>query len=136
LDLRSIATALPNHGAGAPVDRATGRPEEDRFTVRLRVVVTAHGGAGDGLTGEQQKQVFVHDDPQLMPGYPRAVAGASTASPVFADLDGRKGDELIVATDDGFGHADRPDGTDIPGWPVHTAVASYWPRRSRTARAF
>ena len=64
LDLRSIADALPNDGAGAPVD-ATGRPSEERFTVRLRVVVTAHGGAGDDLTGEQQKQVFVHDDPAV-----------------------------------------------------------------------
>lgn len=135
LDLRRVGAALPNGGAGAPVDRTTGRPDEERYSVRLRLLVTAHGGAGDGLTGEHQKQVFVHDDPQLVSGYPRAVTGASTASPVFADLDGKKGDELIVATDDGFVHAYRPDGSEIPGWPVHTAVASYWASASRTARA-
>jgi hypothetical protein len=135
LDLARIAAALPNGGTGTPVDPKSGRPAEERFTVRLRVVVTAHGGDSDQLTGEHQKQVFVHDDPQLMPGYPRFVAGASTASPVFANLDGKKGDELVVATDDGYVHAYRPDGSEIPGWPVHGTVPGYWPRGSRTARA-
>jgi hypothetical protein len=136
LDLASIAAALPDHGTGAPVDTANGRPDEERFSVRLRVVVTAHGGASDRLTGESQKQVFVHDDPDLMPGYPRVVAGASSASPAFANLDGKKGDELIVATDDGYVHAYRPNGSEIPGWPVHTAIASYWHRGSDAAHAF
>ncbi len=67
LDLASIAASLPDGGQGAPVDTTDqNRPDEERFSVRIRVVVTAHGGAGDGLQGEMQKQVFVHDDPDLV----------------------------------------------------------------------
>ncbi len=135
VDLASIAAALPEGGTGAPVDPATGRPDEERFSVRVRVVVTAHGGAADGLTGEQQKQVFVHDDPDLVTGYPKAVAGASTASPVFADLDGRPGDELVLATDDGTVHAYRANGSELPRWPVRTATPPWWPAQSATARS-
>jgi hypothetical protein len=135
LDLAAVAAALPGHGTGTPTDKTTGRPDEERFSVRLRVVVTAHGGAGDGLTGEHQKQVFVHDDPDLVAHFPKRVPGASTASPVFANLDGHPGNELIVATDDGVVHAYRPDGIELPGWPVHTAVMRTWPRGSQTARA-
>ena len=61
--------------------------------MRIRVVVTAHGGSGDGLTGEMQKQVFVHHDPDLVAGMPVKVPGASTSSPRFVDLlgDGHHG---------------------------------------------
>jgi len=133
IDLRKVAAALPDGGAGVPVDPATGLPDEERFTVRVRVVVTAHGGPGDGLTGLAQKQVFVHDDPDLAQGHPRRIASAGTASPVFADLDGRSGDELIVATDDGSIHAFDRRGRDIKGWPVRTPAAAWWPSESATA---
>jgi hypothetical protein len=135
IPLRTLAATLPNGGTGAPIDPVTGRPDEERFTVRIRVVVTAHGGAGDGLSGVAQKQVFVHDDTDLVQGYPRRVTGAGTASPVFADLDGHGGDELILATDDGTIHALDSHGHDIHGWPVQTPSAAWWPAHSATARA-
>lgn len=135
INLSAVAAELASGGSGAPVDAATGRPDEERFSVRIRVVVTAHGGAGDRLVGEHQKQVFVHDDPDLWHGFPRDVAGAATSSPVFADLDGHRGAELILATDDGEVHAFRHDGNEITGFPVSTGRAAWWPARSRTARA-
>jgi hypothetical protein len=102
LDLASVAAALPDGAAGPPTNPADAdRPDEERFSVRLRVVVTAHGGGGDGLTGEMQKQVFVHDDPDLMTGFPTRVAGAGTASPSFVDLDGDGRNEMVLGTDDG-----------------------------------
>ncbi len=134
IDLASVAAALPDRGTGAPTDPANGRPDEERFSVRFRVVVTAHGGAGDGLTGMSQKQVFVHDDPQLVPGYPARVDGVGTSSPAFADLDGRPGDEMVVATDDGLIHAFDRSGRDIRGWPARLAPMPTWPDRSPTAR--
>ncbi len=85
IDLETVAAAMPGRGRGASVDPTTGRPDEERFAIRIRVVVKAHGGRGDGLRGESQKQAFVHADPDLRDGYPRRVAGAGAQSPVFAD---------------------------------------------------
>lgn len=134
IDLASVAAALPDHATGTPSDPATGRPAEERFSARFRIVVTAHGGPGDGLTGISQKQVFVHDDPQLARGYPARIEGVGTSSPAFADLDGRPGDELILATDDGLIHAFDRRGRDIRGWPARLAPMPTWPADSPTAR--
>lgn len=135
LDLASIAAALPGGGAGPPVDADDGRPAEERFSVRLRVMVTAHGGPGDGLTGEMQKQVFVHDDPDLVDGYPARIDGVGAASPSFTDVDGDGTTELVVGTDDGDVHAYRPDGSEIPGFPLQTQPSPWWPTGSGTATA-
>ncbi|MEP6624141.1 MAG: VCBS repeat-containing protein, partial [Acidimicrobiia bacterium] len=127
LDLASVATALGG-AQGPPVDLHNGRSREEKFSVRLRVVVTAEGGPTNGLRGESQKQVFVHDDPQLVAGMPRRVAGSGTASPVFADLEPGGGQEMVLATDDGRIHAYRADMTELPGFPVKTDIAHYWVR--------
>ena len=127
LDLATVAAAIGG-GQGPPVDLANGRSEEEKFSVRLRVVVTAEGGATDGLTGESQKQVFVHNDPDLVSGMPRRISGSGTASPVFADLEPGGGKEMVLATDDGRIHAYRADMTELPGFPVHTDVTPYWVR--------
>ncbi len=136
LDLAAIAAALPGGGHGPPTDPGDrGRPDPNRFAVRIRVVVTAHGGPTDGLTGEMQKEVFVHDDPDLLPGFPARIPGVGTASPRFVDLDGDGTAELVVATDDGDVHAYRPAGGELPGFPVHTDVSPWWPAASPTASA-
>ena len=43
IDLATIAAALPGGGHGPPADPTTGRTDEERFTVRVRVVVVAEG---------------------------------------------------------------------------------------------
>lgn len=134
LDLAQVAAALPGGGRGVPADATTGRSDEERFSVRVRIVVTPHGGPGEGVAGVGQKEVFVHDDPELLAGFPRRVPGAGASSPVFADLDGDGRLELVLATDDGTIHAWRPDGRELPGWPVHSVPAPTWVR-ARTARA-
>lgn len=136
LNLASIAAALPGGAHGPPVDPADqNRPDEERFSVRVRVVVTAHGGPGDGLTGEMQKQVFVHDDPDLVEGFPARIPGAGTASPMFVDLDRDGRNEMLLGTDDGDIHAYRSDMTELPGFPVHAPVSAWWPSDSATANA-
>ena len=127
LNLAEVASAL-NGAQGPPADPVTGRTDEERFSIRLRVVVTAAGGASNGLVGESQKQLFVHDDPDLVPGMPRRVAGSGTSSPVFVDLEPGGGAEMVLATDDGRIHALRADMTELPGFPVRTDPTPYWIR--------
>jgi hypothetical protein len=141
LDLARIAAALPGGGKGAPVDPATGRPDEERFSVRLRVVVTAHGGTGDGRldkwsTAEMQKQIFVHQDPDQVAPLPQRVPGAGTSSPSFVDVNGDGRNELLLATDDGAIHAFiGPGRAELPGFPLHGDYSRWWNPRSPAARA-
>lgn len=128
IDLGEIAAALPGGGTGTPTD-ARGRSEPDRFTARIRVVVTD----ADGRVGTIHRHIAVHDDPDRMKL--GVVEGAGTSSPVFADIDGDSIDDLVLASDDGHVHVLRPDGTQLPGFPVRTPQPVYWPTSSRTARA-
>jgi hypothetical protein len=100
----------PGAGAG---QSSNGRPNSDPygFTLRLRVE------SGE-LRGEDRRNLFLHRDADLLPGFPRALPSDGEASPAFADLDGDNRNELIVATADGTVHAYRPDGSEAPGWPV------------------
>ncbi len=136
LDLAQVVAALPEGGHGTPTDAADrNRPDEEKYSVRIRVVVHAHGGTSDGLDGEMQKQIFVHDDPDLVAGYPKRVAGAGSASTRFVDLDGDGRNELVVATDDGTIHAFEADGSELPGFPVSGDVPRFWPGDSPTGTA-
>ena len=64
--------------------------------------------------------MYLHRDADMLPGFPQAAAGDGEASPVLADLDGDNRNELVVANSDGVVHAFRRDGSELPGWPVHT----------------
>jgi hypothetical protein len=136
LDLAEVAATLPDGGHGTPTDAADrNRPDEEKYSVRIRVVVHAHGGESDGLDGEMQKQVFVHDDGDLVAGYPKKIAGAGSSSARFADLDGDGRNELVVATDDGQIHAFESDGSESAGFPVSGDPSPFWPTGSATGAA-
>lgn len=127
IDLAQVAAALPGAGTGTPTTD-DGRPEHDRFTVRVRVVVTD----AEGRVGTMHRHLAVHDDPdRLAVDTPE---GVGTSSPTFVDLDGDGADELVVATDDGAVHARRPDGSELAGFPLRLPDASYWHAGSRTAQ--
>lgn len=128
IDLAQVAARLPGRGTGTPTT-ADGLPDPDRFTVRIRVVVTD----ADGRVGTQHRHVMVHSDPTG--GVVDSPAGIGTSSPVFSDLDGDGAQELVVSGDDGTVHALRPDGSEAPGWPVHTGLPEWWPVHSPTAAA-
>ena len=125
IDLAEVAAAIPGGATGAST--TSGASDEDRFAVRIRVVVTDV----EGRTAVAQRQVFVHDDPDL--ALNMAVPGAGAASPVFADLNADGRDEVVVGTDDGTVHALDSAGNDIAGWPRTTRPAAYWHAGSRTA---
>jgi len=128
IDLSQVAAALPDGGRGTPSD-ANGKPLPDRFTVRIRVVVTDDRG----LVGTMHRIVQVHDDPDRE-AYTK-IAGTGTSSPVFADLDGDGADEIVLSSDDGLVRAIRPDGSLLPGWPARTLPAPYWNEQSPTVLA-
>jgi hypothetical protein len=88
------------------------------------VKVTARTSRGTTpLTGEDQRALWLHRDRDLLPGFPRKLGGSDAtgdgaSSPALADLDGDNRNELVVGGSDGFVHAFRPDGSELPGWPV------------------
>jgi len=144
IDLADVAAAILGGSSGAS-SRADGTPDEDRFSVRIRVVVTD----AEGRQAVAQQQVFVHDDPDLVEGSPERIAGADrrsgsperiagvgTASPVFADVAPGGPDELVVATDGGWVHVRDARGVDVQGWPQRTEPAAWWPSSSPVAREF
>ncbi|HLI53802.1 MAG TPA: S8 family serine peptidase [Acidimicrobiales bacterium] len=133
--LAHIASQLPpsDHGTGPD-----GRPEPDAdsFTLRL-LVADSHG-----LVGMDRRTEYLQHDPTLVtktvlqPGVGAGVAGnqqpatsfggSIDAAPTLAPIGPGGTDALIVATADGTIHAYTagPDGTlsELPGWPVHTAL--------------
>ena len=135
LDAADSSARLQHRGSSGPaVDALTGRGDHenrqipDKFGVILRLVVTALDGNGDvlpavdggPLAGIATKNINVHDDPALLPGFPIDLQGDGAAAPRFADLDDDGRDELVVATSNGLVHAYQRGGKELAGWPVHT----------------
>ncbi len=118
--LRAEFPPLPfagNADAGRPQD-ANGRPNTQPYAFTVRVVVTT--ARGRAMSGEDRRQLYLHRDPQMLAGFPLQLHSDGDSSPLLADIDGDDRNELIVATSDGWVHAYRPDGREVPGWPVHT----------------
>jgi len=114
----AIAAAPPVY---TPVDDPTAydHPEKDAF--RVRVIVHADGDTTTPWkTAIEQREYFSHDDPDLLAGFPRYLDADGAGSPAFADIDGDGTAELVLTDGNGFVHAFRPDGGEMPGWPVHT----------------
>ena len=117
---------------GAGPQQSNGRPANEAFGFVVKVVATAPDPDGAGtiplMTGEDQRAAYLHRDQDMLPGFPRGIrrgevvqdypTGDGESSPAFADLDGDNDNELIFGGSDGFVHALRPDGTELPGWPV------------------
>jgi hypothetical protein len=112
LDMASVATMMGQ--VTGPPTTPSGLPDPHKFSIRVRLVVTDNFGN----RGEYQKHFFVHDDPDLLPGFPYRLGAGGESSPAFADLNGDGADELILADSDGKLHAFRPDLTELPGWPT------------------
>jgi Subtilase family/FG-GAP-like repeat len=100
-----------------------GRPDIEPYGFTIRVVATT---VQDGVTlqGQDRRNLYLHHDQDLLAGWPKriggTVAGDAESTPVLADLDGDNRNELVVAGSDGLVHAYRPDGSELPGWPVAT----------------
>lgn len=109
----------PNPGTPANI----GRPNDEPYSFVVKVVAESTSG-GVTVTGSDRRQAFLHRDRDLLPDFPIALGGDVEASPVLADLDGDNRNELVVANSDGLVHAFRRDGSELPGWPVRSFLAS------------
>src|SRR3954451_13537070 len=108
--------ATDTHGGPTKLNN---RPAQEPFGFTVRVVVTSvHDG--HTLTGQDRRNLYLHKDQDLESKFPIKLPGDGESSPVFADLDGDNRNELIFGTSDGTIHAMRPDGSELPGWPLRT----------------
>ena len=93
-----------------------GRPNTEPYGFTVRVIVTSVQ-AGRTLTGQDRRNLYLHHDQDLLPGYPKTLPSDGASSPVLVDLDADNRNELVYATSDGYVHATRRDGTELSGWP-------------------
>jgi hypothetical protein len=105
-----------NANGGQP-QTSNGRPNTQPYAFTVRVVV--HTARGRPMSGEDRRQLYLHRDRALLPGFPVALHSDGDSSPLLADIDGDNRNELVVATSDGWVHAYRSNGSELPGWPVH-----------------
>jgi hypothetical protein len=107
-----------------PRDDPSWQPDDAShiYTISVRVRATQHSlePARDRVVGEARRAVHVHDDPDLLPGFPKNLGASGEASLKTADLDGDGKREVIVADAGGLIHALRSDGSELPGWPAQT----------------
>jgi hypothetical protein len=110
---------------GIGVQTSSGRPNTEPYGFVVKVVATATVG-GVALKGQDRRNLSLHRDSELLPGWPRRIGGGTAgsgdveSSPLFTDLDGDERTELLIAGSDGIVHAYRRDGGELDGWPVKT----------------
>lgn len=122
INLNQVRTALASYtppiDSGGPINSISeGDPLKHEFAVRLIV-------EGDGVpTPGIDRRVFTSaKDPDLRSGFPKRLGTGGEAPIRYADLNGDGEQELVVPTMSGEVHAYRPDGSELPGWPVRTRL--------------
>jgi hypothetical protein len=96
---------------------ANGRPNTEPYGFVVKVVAERRQGDA-AITGEDRRNLHLHRDQDMLDGFPRRLPDDGAASPLLVDLDGDNRNELVIATSGGVVHAYRPDGSELPGWPV------------------
>jgi hypothetical protein len=123
IDLRQVRAALaaapPQPDPGLPTFAPSADPYKQQFAVKLTVT-----GEGIPTPGVDRRVLTALDDPTLATGFPKREAAGGEAPPRYADVNGDNRDELVLPLEDGTVHVRRADGTELPGWPVHTLVQS------------
>ncbi len=110
LDLSQIPPSYYDHEPTSTLP--PDGPEQYTVTLRLRVV------GANGLKAEDRRTIGVRHDPGLLPGFPKRTGGEAAAGSSYVDLEGRHELDLVYASADGDVHALRPDGQEVPGFPV------------------
>ncbi len=123
IDLNAVRASLPAgpsadaaDPAGPTLDPSRTDPYKGQFTVRL-VVDDRDAATKDGV---DRKVLTALDDPTLRAGFPKRLGTGGEAPLRYSDIDGDNRQELVLPTQDGQVHAYKPDGSELPGWPVKT----------------
>ncbi len=107
---------------GGLAQTSNGRPNTEPYAFTVRVLVNAPAGATrPAMTGEDRRQFFLHRDQDMLAGWPKELQTDGASSPLLIDLAGNNRNQLVLATSDGWIHAYNSNGSELPGWPVHTA---------------
>src|SRR3954462_5641074 len=88
--------------------------EQYTLSIRLRVV------DANGLKAEDRRSVGLRHAPDLVGGKPRHYGAEISGAATYADLEGRHQLDLVFSTYDGDVHAVRPNGDELPDFPVHS----------------
>ena len=121
LKARFAATLLNFNGpepSPAPPN-FNNRPNQEPYGFTVKVVITSNPG-GMVLSGEDRRNFYLHRDQDMLAGFPKKLPSDGASSPVLVDLDGDNQNELVFGTSDGIVHAWHRDGSELPGWPVHS----------------
>ena len=122
IPLSTIASFFPsgtNFSQPPALPNGTPNPNATTFTILLQVK------AANGLVGMARRADFLHSDPTLLPGFPKVLGGSIDAAPRLAPIGPGGTNVLLVADADGTIHAYLPNGSELPGWPVHTSYLPY-----------
>jgi hypothetical protein len=108
---------------GGLAQTSGGLPNTQPYAFTVRVVVSAPASGGKpAMSGEDRRQLNLHRDQDMLGGWPRELRTDGASSPLLLDLAGENRNQLVLATSDGLVHAYNSNGTELPGWPVHTAA--------------
>jgi hypothetical protein len=126
VDIAALKARFPPNATGfngrepgiGTAQTSNGRPNIEPYGFVVRVVVTKPRSGQSTLTGEDRRNFYLHRDQDMAPGFPKRLTSDGAASPLLVDLNGDNRNELVVATSDGFVHAYRSDGSELPGWPA------------------
>lgn len=90
----------------------------NEYAVTLRVRVTD----ASGNVGEDRRVIWLHSDPDLLPGFPQFMDRGGESSPRLADLDGDAQLDVIVTDSGGRTRVLDRQGRDAPFWNGGTGV--------------
>jgi hypothetical protein len=119
LDLTQVPSSFWSGAYAETADRLS----IEQYDVTIRVQVHALDRTATAQMGEDRRAFHLRHDDTEHAGFPVKVGASGESSPTMADIEGRGWLDTIISTADGSVHAYRPDGTEAPGFPVHTGPA-------------
>ena len=131
IDIESLKRRFPSSTGdfrgrewGSEGQASNGRPNSEPygFTVRVRADAAPPSGASQAvLAGDDRRNLYLHRDQDMLPGFPRQLRADGESSPLLVDLNGDNRNELVFADSDGWVHAwKRRGGRELRGWPVRS----------------